>query len=338
MKAAVLVKTGSPKEAFEIRDVPAPEISADEVLIRVEGFGLNFADVLARLGLYPDRPPLPTILGYDAVGYVMECGDNVSTLQTGDRVTAFTRFGAYAEFVKSHHLVVSKIPDEMPLGTALALSTQYCTAYYAAVEMVNLHGGDEVLVHSAAGGVGTALVQIAKNKGCTVFGTASLHKLDHCREIGVDHPIDYRNKDFVEEIRAQIGDRGLDVIFDPIGGSSTRKGFRLLGSGGRLVLFGAASMTGAGFFGKLRVASSFGLFHPIQFLANSKSILGVNMLRVGDDRPLVLKRVFDSVVAEASAGALNPVVGKEYPLSELAFAHADLEGRRSIGKLAVRML
>ena len=339
MKAAVLVKEGSPQEAFEVQDLPTPSIGQDEVLIQVEGFGLNFADVMARLGIYPDRPPLPAVIGYDVVGYVIEVGEKATSIEVGDRVTALTRFGGYAEFAKANHLAVSKISKDLPLGAGLALATQYCTAYFSALDVTNIHEGDQVLVHAAAGGVGTALVQLAKMRKCTVFGTASPHKLQHCRDIGVDYPIDYRNTDFAVEVRSILNNRGLDVIFDPVGGKTTRKGIQLLGSGGRMVVFGASSMTGAkNIVSKLGVAAGFGVYHPVYLMSNSKSILGVNMLRIGDDRPLTFKRVLDAVVRLASDGSIRPVYGKEYSFDELGKAHDDLESRRSIGKLAVRMI
>jgi NADPH:quinone reductase-like Zn-dependent oxidoreductase len=172
MKAAVLVRKGDASKAFEIREVPTPKIKAGEVLIRVEGFGLNFADVMARQGLYADAPPMPSILGYDVAGTVMEIAPDVSNIKVGDRVAAMTRFGGYAEYVAAMAMGTAKINDNVPVGEATALTTQYCTAYYAAAEVINLHEGDKVLIHSAAGGVGTALLQYAKFKNCEIFATA----------------------------------------------------------------------------------------------------------------------------------------------------------------------
>ena len=164
MKAAVLVRKGDPSRAFEIREVPDPKIKDGEVLIKVEGFGLNFADVMARLGLYADAPPMPSVLGYDVTGRVTAVAPDITHLQVGDRVTAMTRFGGYAEYVAAMGMGTARIAEDMPVGEATALTTQYCTAYYAAAEVVNLHEGDRVLIHSAAGGVGTALLQHAKYK------------------------------------------------------------------------------------------------------------------------------------------------------------------------------
>jgi NADPH2:quinone reductase len=134
MKAAVLVRTGDASKAFEVREVPMPKVNAGEVLIKVEGFGLNFADVVAREGMYQDAPPLPSVLGYDVAGRVTEVAPDVRNVKVGDRVTAMTRFGGYAEYAAANAMAVSRISEDMPVGEAMALTTQYCTAYYAAAE------------------------------------------------------------------------------------------------------------------------------------------------------------------------------------------------------------
>lgn len=341
MKAAVLVRHGAPHEAFEVRDLPDPEPGPGQVSIAVDTFGLNFADVAARRGRYRDAPPLPSVLGYEVVGRIDRLGPGVDTFEPGARVTALTRFGGYAEKALTDARAVAVIPDSMDDGFAAALPTQGCTAYFAAEEMVRLHPGDHVLVQAAAGGVGTLLVQLAKRRGCVVYGTAgSDKKLELLRELGVDVPINYRRDDFVDAVRARRGSEGLDVIFDSLGGAAVRRGLGLLAAGGRMVCFGAAShgddRFGPQFLKDLRFAASFGFPHPIPLLMNSKSILGINMLRVADQRPLVLKRCLDEVVRLALEGTLRPVPGGTYSVDRLAEAHALLEGRGSIGKLAVQ--
>ena len=171
MKAAVLVKQGNAQLAFEIRDIETPVLKDLEVLIKVEGFGLNFADVMARNGLYKDAPPMPSVLGYDVVGEVTKVNCEEANHLLGKRVVAMTRFGGYAEYAKTDYRACAVISDQMSLTKATALATQYCTAYYAAYECTNLFEGDHILIHAAAGGVGTALTQLAKNKGCIVYGT-----------------------------------------------------------------------------------------------------------------------------------------------------------------------
>jgi NADPH:quinone reductase-like Zn-dependent oxidoreductase len=336
MKAAVLVKNTTPDKAFEIREVPKPSPAEGQVLIKVEGFGLNFADVMARQGNYQDCPPLPAVVGYDVVGVVDQVGQGVENVKLGDRVTAMTRFGAYAEYALTDHRACAKISDDYELGKATALTTQYCTAYYCFEEMANVFEGEYVLIHAAAGGVGTALVQLAKHKGCKIFGTAgSDSKLEYLKELGVDYPINYNKEDFVEAVKKVVGDKGVDAIFDAVGGDYVKKDLKILGSGGRLVLFGAATMTGANIFQKVNAGLGFGFYHPAEFMMTSRSMMGVNMLRIADNRPEVLKRCLENVVKLTEQGILDPTVGKVFPVSELAAAHEYLESRKSMGKITV---
>lgn len=337
MKAAVLTKFGKAEDAFEIREVKKPSIKSNEVLIKVEGFGLNFADIMARQGNYQDCPPLPAIIGYDVVGKVTETGSEVNNVRSGDRVTAMTRFGGYAEYAITDYRACAKIPENYPLGKATALTTQYCTADYCFNQIMNLFEGDKVLIHVAAGGVGTALVQMATNRGCEIFATAgSDNKMEYLRNLGVQHPINYRKNEFDVEIKRILGNEKLDAIFDPVGGSNAKKGYKLLASGGRILLFGASSMTGTSIFGKIGVGLGFGFYHPVQFMLKSQAMIGVNMLRIADDRPYTLKRSLDNVVAGVEKGILNPTEAKVFSINELAEAHKYLESRKSIGKVSVK--
>lgn len=337
MKAAFLVKTGPAAGAFEIRETSKPEISDSQVLIEVEAFGLNFADVMARLGMYRDAPPMPAILGYDVVGNVVEKGKNVDHVETGDRVLALSRFGGYAEFTATEAAGVVKIPASMDAAEATALATQYGTAYYMIDDLTKAHEGDHVLIHAAAGGVGTALVQWAVHKGCIIYGTAgSAAKLEYLKNMGVHHPINYREEDFFERIMQIRGESGLDLIFDPVGGKSVKKGMKLLGAGGRLFVFGASSMTSAkNIFQKIAVGLGFGFYHPIGLVGPSKSILGVNMLRIADNRPETLQRVLNQCVHFAEQGVFKPTIGGKYKIDQLAEAHDALEKRKTMGKLAI---
>jgi NADPH2:quinone reductase len=288
--------------------------------------------------LYEDAPPMPSVIGYEVVGRVDALGAGVDGLALGQRVTALTRFGGYATHALTDARAVAPIPEDLDAGVAAALPTQGCTAYYMAEEMVRLHAGDHVLVHAAAGGVGTLLVQLCKRRGSVVYGTAGADaKLDLLRELGVDHPINYRSADFADAVRRLRGDAGLDVIFDSIGGSTMRKGMRLLGAGGRMVGFGAAAHTPGPLqvLRSLRFALSFGLPHPILLLMRSHALIGVNMLRIADGRPLVLQRCLQAVVDLALKGELRAIVGGRFPVAQLGAAHALLESRRSTGKIVV---
>jgi NADPH2:quinone reductase len=234
---------------------------------------------------------------------------------------------------------VAKIPDTLDFAHATALATQACTAYYCAFECLQMHAGDKVLIQAAAGGVGTILVQMAKAKGCIIFGTASSSKQEYLREIGVDYPIDYTKTNFYDAVR-EIPDtgEGLDIVFDSLGGSSFKKGYQLLAPGGKIVFFGSASSLKNGkgsLLNNLGLAFGFGIFSPIQLILNSKSMCGVNMLRIADHRKQVFKHCIDEVVKLYEEGVLKPIVGKTFHHTDLSKAHEYLEKRKSVGKVVV---
>jgi len=338
MKAFTLVKYGRTPDSFELRDIEKPKPSEMQVLIQVEAFGLNFADVMARQGLYQDAPPLPAVLGYEVVGRIESVGDKVKGLSVGQRVVALTRFGAYAEFAVTDYRAVVVIPDDMPAGIAASIATQYSTAYYCAYEMAPLFEGQHVLIQAGAGGVGIALIQMAKNKGCTVYATAgSEEKINFMKNLGVDYAINYNQEDFEKKIKSIRGKTGLDVIFDSLGGKAVQKGMRLLGSGGRMICYGVASRAGKskGILNDLPLAFGFGIFSPIPLLLKSQGIVGVNMLRIADDRPDTLNRCMDAVAKEIQAGKLSPHIGGEFKSDQLIEAHDYLGNRKSMGKIIV---
>lgn len=335
-----IVKHGNANSAFKLRETKIPEPQQGFVRVKTEGFGINFADIMARKGLYQDAPPLPCVVGYESVGRTMEdCILNGENIAAGTRVLAFSRFGGYSTHVLADIRAVQPIPEAMPLGEALALAVQYCTAYHCAEERVSVFPEDHVLVQAAAGGVGTALVQLLKRKGCTIYGTAgSDEKIEYIKKQGVDVAINYREKYFADVVREKLGNRGLDIVFDSLGGKSYSDGFKLLGKGGRIVGYGAAEQVSGGLavINQLKLAANFGLFSPIQLLMNSKAMIGVNMLHIADDRPEVLTRTMKAVVELWEKGGIKPVVGAEFSAAQLVEAHQYVEQRKSIGKVVVK--
>lgn len=336
MKAIQLKKYGHAEEAFQIVDVERPKIDSEDVLIKVTSFGLNYADVMARNGIYNDAPPLPAILGYECVGIIEEIGSQVQGLKPGNRVMASTRFGAYAEYVKTNQIGVVKIPDSMGDGEGCALTVQYATAWFSAIQAINIEEGEHVLIHAAAGGVGTALVQLCKSKGCVVYGTASSdEKLTYLKDIGVDHPINYSKKDFAKEVMKIRGKKRLDVIFDPVGGKSFKKGLKVLAFGGRIVIYGASSREEKGFWKLLKLVFGFGFHTPVANIMKSQSWVGVNMLRIGDTKPELIRKSMVSCIELYEQGIAKPHIGGIFKANEIASAHALLGSRKSIGKIIV---
>jgi NADPH2:quinone reductase len=337
MQAWQLTAHGSPEKVLQLCELPDPAPKPGEVLIRSEGFGLNYADVMAVKGLYRDAPPPPCVLGYEVVGRVERCGDAVPQELLGKRVLAFTRFGGYAQLACTDHRAVAEIRDDVDLGTALAMATQGATAWYMAMMAVPVQKGDRVLVHSAAGGVGQLLAQIAVRQGCEVFALAGgADKLAYLKQLGAQHVIDRKAKDYAAELQNLLGKERIDASFNAVGGTSFKKDLALLGSGGKLVLFGGAERGKGGPFGTLRFVWNMGLIIPIFLMMRSKSLIGVNMLRLSERRPLLVAACMQGAYGAMKEGWLKPKVHPLFNADQLPQAVQLLGSGESIGKVAVR--
>ncbi len=335
MKVAQLVKHGNDPSCFRITEIDKPIPKRGEVLIKVQAFGLNYADVMARLGIYREAPPLPSVLGYDVVGIVESVGDGVDASTIGKQVVAVTEFGGYAEYAIGRELAIAELPFEMPLASAAALATQYATAYYAAYQLGNIQHGDHVFIHAAAGGVGLALIQFCKLRNCIIYGTVSNEtKAETIREMGVHHIINSSKQNVPEELgklRNQI-----DVIFDSVGGKGVKVGMKALRAGGRMICYGGSQLSGGkGIFNMIKFGLSFGLYSPIQLLTQSKSILGVNMLKLMRAHPKSLKLILGEILKLLQQKQIDMPVGESFPSDKLFEAHMHLQNRKSIGKVVV---
>jgi synaptic vesicle membrane protein VAT-1 len=240
MRQVVITRYGAP-DVLELREAPDPAPGDDDIRIHVRAAGINFADVLARLGLYPDAPKPPMVVGYEVAGQVQAVGRNVVGFAEGDRVFALTRFGGYSDTVVVPSSQAFHFPEQLSDSEAAAVPVNYLTACIALYKMAALSPGETVLVHNAGGGVGIAATQLARLRRATVIGTASAFKHDALRSFGVDHAIDYRHANVAEEVKKITRGRGVDVILDPIGGRSFTESYRMLAPLGRLVIFGLSA-------------------------------------------------------------------------------------------------
>jgi NADPH:quinone reductase-like Zn-dependent oxidoreductase len=337
MRAAVLPRTGD-CSVFEIRDRPDPSVGPGRVRIRVKAAGINFADLMARQGLYPDAPDLPAVLGYEVAGEVDAVGDDVESLAPGDRVMGWCRFGGYAELVAARERDVLELPADWSFEEGAAFPVVYGTAYASLVSFGNLRRGERLLIQAAAGGVGIAATQIGKLLGAEIYGTASASKHDAIREFGVQHPIDYRDKDFAEEVRRISGEeRPLDLIVDGIGARSWKDGYRLLRPGGRLVMIGASSFVSGEKRNLPKAAANLARvprFNPIKLSSESISVIGLNMLRLWDARG-TLDEFIEPLAQWIDQGLLRPVVAETFPLERVGDAHRFVGERKNIGKVVL---
>jgi NADPH:quinone reductase-like Zn-dependent oxidoreductase len=335
MKAVQLVKHGNTPDCFRIIEKDKPVPKRGEVLIKVEAFGLNYADVMARLGIYRDAPPLPSVLGYDVVGVVEGVGDGCDPAKVGKRVVAVTEFGGYAEYVATPEPAVAVLPFEMSAPAATALATQYATAWYSAYQLGNIRKGERVFIHAAAGGVGLALIELCRLKECTIYGTVSNEtKAEVIRRMGVHHVINSSKGDVLVELKKL--ENKLDVVFDSVGGKGVKLGLKALRAGGRIICYGGSQLaSGSGPIHLIRFGLAFGFYSPIQLLSQSKSILGVNLLKLMRTHPQILQNTLDGILALLQDKKIGVPIGEVFPIDKVFDAHLRLQSRQSIGKIAV---
>ena len=339
MRALVVRRYGSP-EVFEMQQVPDPQPKAGEVLIRVKSIGINFADLLQRMGLYPGTPKPPFIPGLEIAGVVEKVVESArpgdgEPLKPGDAVAAITHFTAYAEWVVAPARDVYRLPQRMSFEDGAAIPVNYLTAYHSMFAMGNLQPGDRILIHGAAGGVGIAAVQLARARDLEIFGTAGPAKQEFLRKIGVDHPIDYEKSDFVQVVRQYAPD-GIEMVMDPIGGKSLTRGQKCLGPTGRLVIYGlsdAAGNTGKrSWLQGLKALAQTPRFHPLKLMEKNLAVIGVNLGRL-QSRGALLRGELDEIFRIYAAGKIKPVIGKTFLLEQGAAAHQYIHERKNIGKV-----
>jgi NADPH:quinone reductase-like Zn-dependent oxidoreductase len=339
VRALVITEHGPP-EVLRVQERPDPQPGPGEVRVRVRAAGINFADLLARVGLYPDAPKPPCLVGYEFAGEVESLGEGVEGMSVGDRVLGGARFGCYAELVVTKVTELLPLPEGWSFEEGAALPVAYSTAYAGLVRYGSLRQGERVLIQAAAGGVGIAATQIAKIVGAEVYGTASAGKHDAVREQGVDHPIDYRTKDVTKEVRRIAGDkRPLDVAFDAIGGKSFKEDFSLLRAGGRLVCFGASSVQQGERRSRTRAMKALAqmpIFHPLRLMSQSKSVIGLNMLTLWDEHGS-LDEYISPLSDWAREGRIRPVVAKAFPLEQGPEAHRFVHDAKNVGKVVLTL-
>jgi NADPH:quinone reductase-like Zn-dependent oxidoreductase len=330
MRAVVITKHGGPA-VFRVQEQPDPELGPGQVRIDVAAAGINFADVMARMGLYPDAPKTPCVVGYEVAGTILELGDGVEGLMPGQRVLAGTQFGGYASQVVVPVADVVPLPDELSFEQGAAIPVNYATAWAGLIGYGTLRPGERVLIHSAGGGVGIAATQIARRVGVEIYGTASPGKHERISELGVDHPLDYTRSGW---------ERGLpkfDVILDAVGGKSFRTSYALLRPGGRLVAFGASALVSGqrrNVVTALRTVIRMPRFNLIKQMSESKAVIGLNMLTLWKDRGTLepwigpLREMLDD-------GTVKPVVAGDFGFEEAGAAQSMITERRNIGKVVL---
>lgn len=339
MRALVNRRFGGP-EVLEVQQFPDLDALPGRVRIRVTRAGLNFSDIAARMGLYPDAPEFPAVLGYEVSGTVDALGPKVTGFEVGDRVFALCHFGGQASQVVVPATHVRKTPATLTDDEAAALPVNFLTAYHMLFYVAPLRPGMRVLIHMAAGGVGQAVIQLCRTvPDVEIFGTASKAKHEWLKAQGVHHCLDSRTEDYAEKVLALTAGKGVHRVLDPLGGTDWSKGYRLLCPAGHLVCFGWANMIKGERRSLVRVASEFvrlPRFSPMNLMDNNRSVSGVNMGHLWGEQALVAEH-FDRLMELAEARRVKPHVDRVFALEDAASAHAYVQSRQSIGKVLLAL-
>ena len=331
MKALWLIKSGT----WEIRETPEPQPKAGEVRIAVRATGLNFAELMASQGLYPDAPKLPAVLGYEVAGVIDAVGDRIDAGRIGERVVGMTHFGGHAQYACVPSTLALAIPPQMSYEVAAALPVTYLTAYHMLFFAANLRAGESVLVQMAAGGVGTAVLQLCRTvPNVTTFGTASVGKHQVLVDNDCTHPIDYHTVDYAAEVRRLTQGRGVDIVLDPLGGRDTLKGYRLLRAGGRIVVYGFANLQRRrrNVLRLIGQVARIPRFSPLRLMSDNRGVIGVNLGHLSDRADLLLDEM-QALLALYEQGKIAPVIDCTLPLERGAEGYARLSSGSNVGKI-----
>ena len=326
MKGVQIRRTGGP-EVLDYVDLETPTPGKGQVLVRTESISINFADVLIRKGLYPMMPPLPAVLGLEASGTIEALGDGVTQFDVGQRV-CFISNGCYAEVVLVDAAVLIPIPDMLDSDAAAAFPINYLTAYHMMHTMAKLEKGQTILSYAAVGGVGVAVIQLAKLAGLGVIGlTSSDEKALRARELGIDHIINYKTQNVVEKVKELTNGKGVDLILDSVAGASFPSNFEMLAPLGQVIWYGLA--------GGPPPAN---LLEPLT--THFGKGIGVRTFHlrfsIAEPLPEVMAESIQTMVRYLAEKQVNPVIHDRIPLKEAAHAHKLLESQQTIGKLILK--
>lgn len=336
MKQIVITKYGNP-DVLNIQKREDPKPSAGEVLIKVKAIGVNFADILARKGLYPDAPKPPCVVGYEVSGIIETAGQGVDSSIVGKSVLALTRFNGYSDKVCVSEDAVFTKPGSLDFVKAAAIPVNYLTAYQLLCVMGGLKKKESVLIHNAGGGVGLAALDIALHLEATTYGTSSAGKHSFLMERGLNHPIDYRSQDFLAKIMSLTGGKGVELVIDPIGGKNWKKNYKALRSTGRLGMFGVSTLTESTmgrFFQFIKLIAQMPWYNPLGLMNANKSVFGVNLGHMGNERTK-MSGWMHTILKGVEEGWVRPHVDRTFLFEQASEAHAYIEARKNIGKIVL---
>ena len=333
MKKVIYPKVGG-VDSIEILDVEEPRASEGEVVVRIHRAGINFADLMMRQGLYGSNPDFPFTPGYEASGVIISLGKGVKGLELGDRVLAMTGFGGYSEKVSIPSSRVFKLPDSVTFDQAAAIPVTYGTAYHMLFHLGRISPGDSVLIHHAAGGVGTAVAQLCKVAGASiVIGTASAPKKEFVESIGVKF-VDRETEDFVKICKDMTGGKGVHHAIDPVGGKNLMRSYKATRRGGKVYFFGASSAVKGD---KRSIISAFRMwlntpkFNPIKMMSSNKAIFGVHMGLLDDNS--IFEGHLSALSKMLEDNEIDPIIDSIWRFERVSEAQMHMHDRKNRGKI-----
>jgi len=338
---AILIERHGAPDVLAERDVPLAPLAPDAIHLRVRAAGVNFADLWMRVGLYGTVPDLPYSPGFEVAGEVVAAGERVAGWRAGDPAVALMRYGGYARDVVIPSRNVFRFPDSLGFAEAAAMPVAFLTAWVALFEAARVRAGETALVLVAAGGVGSAAVQLARRHGLRVVGTAGTEEKRAfvVRELGAEACFDSRGA-WEQEVQGLLGDRGVDVALDALGGRATAACRRLLAPLGRLVFYGMSAGLPKPKRSWIRAAQAYlgtPKIHPLSLVEPNVGIFGIHLLHLGK-REDVLRPALEEIFRATAAGELRPVVDRAFPLTAegAAAAHRYVHSRQSRGKVVLQ--
>ncbi|WP_413299608.1 NADPH:quinone oxidoreductase family protein [Bacillus sp. 1P10SD] len=322
MKAIQFNEYGKP-EVLRVVSIPIPSMQPGHVLVQVKAVGVNFADTARRYGQYLEKTPLPYIPGAEISGVITEISPDVTDFKVGDRVVALTNNGGYAEYISLHTSQLVPLPDHVDFNQAAAILGQGISAYHILKTSGQLKKGESVLIHAAAGGVGTLAVQLAKIMGAgKVIATASSsEKLNLVSSLGADVVINYTEENWHEQVLSSTGGKGVDLVLEMVGGDIFKKSLKSLAINGRLVIYG-------------RAGGQETKFDPAILMQRNVSVIGFWLIHILNNTELYKESVKE-LLNHVREGNLKLIIGEIMPLDEAEKAHELIEGRKTIGKLVL---
>ena len=334
MKSVVLTKYGAP-EVLQVKEFKDIEPLDNQVRIKVHYAGINFAEIMARMKLYPGGPKPGSVLGGEVSGVIDKIGKNVEGLKIGEKVMGFTLNGSYSSQVCLDINSIIKLPNNFKLDEAAAFPVTYITAYMMMFDMGNLQDGDTFLIHGAGGGVGTAAIQLAKTKNIKIIGTASSWKHDKLINMGVDKCIDYNKDDTEKEIMDFTKDKGVDLIIDPVGTKNWKLSYRVLAKMGKLIIYGDQNLVQGyklNLIAAMKEMYSMPKYKPMDLMSNNKAVMGYHLGRFKGHEWKV-KRSIENLIKLVNVNDLHPVIDSKFSFEEASKAHRYIQNRKNFGKV-----